>query len=171
MADAMRPEAQSFVPGPDTRRAFRDALGQFATGVTIVTTQTPEGPLAITANSFASLSLDPPLVLWSPAKASKRYAAFTENAHFAIHVLAEDQASLCHAVARDGRALQRDMLSESVDGVPLIEAALARYECRIHAVHDGGDHAIVVGYVARVTQREGSPLLFLNGQLGGFAAR
>ena len=63
-----------FIPGPETERRFRDALGQFATGVTVVTTLGPQGPVGITANSFASLSLDPPLVLWSPARASRRFA-------------------------------------------------------------------------------------------------
>ncbi|SIT14105.1 NADH-FMN oxidoreductase RutF, flavin reductase (DIM6/NTAB) family [Roseivivax lentus] len=171
MGDATPFETQTFVPGPETQRAFRDALGQFATGVTIVTTDTPDGPLAITANSFASLSLDPPLVLWSPARASKRFAPFTECTRYAIHVLAEDQGDLCHAVARDGRALGPDVLRTGDTGIPVIEQALARYECTRHAVHDGGDHAIVVGEVTQVTRREGSPLLFLNGQLGGFAAR
>ncbi len=171
MTETSRLATKSFVPGPDTQRAFRDALGQFATGVTIVTTQTAEGPLAITANSFASLSLDPPLVLWSPARASNRFVPFTECDSYSIHVLAEDQGDLCHAVARDGRALGDDILSEGAHGAPVLETALARYDCIRHAVHDGGDHAIVVGRVTQVTQRTGSPLLFLNGQLGGFAAR
>ena len=171
MTAPLRHETQSFVPGPETERAFRDALGQFATGVTVITTDTDAGPLAITANSFASLSLDPPLVLWSPARASKRFAAFTECERYVIHVLAEDQADLCQAVARDGRALGPDLLSVGKNGQPVITQALARYECTRHAIHDGGDHAIVVGRVTHVTWREGSPLLFLNGQLGGFAAR
>ncbi|SFE38574.1 NADH-FMN oxidoreductase RutF, flavin reductase (DIM6/NTAB) family [Roseivivax sediminis] len=170
MDGAMDTENQTFQPGPDTTRAFRDALGRFATGVTIVTTQTPDGPIAITANSFASLSLDPPLVLWSPAKASARFVPFTEAQHFAIHVLAADQAALCSEVARDARRFRPGDLTENENGVPLIETALAHFECARDAVHDGGDHVIVVGRVQRVRMREGEPLLFLNGQFGGFRA-
>ena len=84
---------QTFIPGPETARAFRDALGCFATGVTVVTTQTDRGPLGITANSFASLSLDPPLVLWAPALTSSRYQAFADAERFAIHVMAEPSTS------------------------------------------------------------------------------
>ena len=81
-------------------RAFRDALGRFATGVTIVTCNGPDGPMGITANSFASLSLDPPLVLWSPAKSSRRYEAFVNATEFAIHVASYDQLDLCRDFAK-----------------------------------------------------------------------
>ena len=171
MDGSMSMEEQTFEPGPETQRAFRDALGRFATGVTIVTTQTPDGPIAITANSFASLSLDPPLVLWSPAKASSRFGPFTEARHFAIHVLAADQAVLCSEVAKDARRFRPGDLTENDKGVPLIDGALAHFECAREAIHDGGDHVIVVGRVERVRRRDGEPLLFLNGQYGEFAAR
>lgn len=170
MDGGMSMNHETFEPGPDNARAFRDALGRFATGVTIVTTQTEDGPIAITANSFASLSLDPPLVLWSPAKASSRFKPFAEAEHFAIHVLAADQAALCTEVAKDARRFRPGDLTENENGVPLIETALAHFECRRDAVHDGGDHVIVVGRVERVRMREGDPLLFLNGQYGGFQA-
>ncbi|WP_211238695.1 flavin reductase family protein [Roseivivax isoporae] len=160
----------TFEPGPETQRAFRDALGRFATGVTIVTTQTADGPIAITANSFASLSLDPPLVLWSPAKASSRFSYFAEADHFAIHVLGTDQAQLCGEVARDGRRFRPGDLTENDKGVPLIGSALAHFECAREAVHDGGDHVIVVGRVERVRMRDGDPLLFLQGRYGAFRA-
>lgn len=169
MAEAATREELSFVPGPDTLRDFRSALGRFATGVTIVTTRTPEGPFAITANSFASLSLDPPLVLWSPAKASRRFEVFTRSDSFAIHVMAAEHSDLCGAVARDPRALDEVPLATGQDGVPVIEEAVARYDCQRHALHDAGDHAIVVGRVTRATLREGRPLLFLDGRMGGFA--
>jgi len=81
-------------------RAFRYALGRFATGVTIVTCNGPDGPMGITANSFASLSLDPPLVLWSPAKSSRRYDAFVNAPEFAIHVASYDQLDLCRDFAK-----------------------------------------------------------------------
>ncbi|MEP0565440.1 MAG: flavin reductase family protein, partial [Paracoccaceae bacterium] len=92
----------TFRPDADDPKAFRNALGSFATGVTIVTCNSTHGPLGITANSFASVSLDPPLVLWSPARASKRFAAFETAEHFAIHVLSEDQKDFCNVFAAEG---------------------------------------------------------------------
>ncbi|ETX15297.1 flavin oxidoreductase [Roseivivax halodurans JCM 10272] len=163
-------EQQTFEPGPDNQRDFRDALGRFATGVTIVTTQTQDGPIAIAANSFASLSMEPPLVLWSPAKASKRFGYFADAQHFAIHVLAADQAALCSEVAKDARRFRPGDLAENEKGVPLIDTALAHFECSREAVHDGGDHVIVVGRVERVRMRAGEPLLFVGGQYGAFQA-
>ncbi|MHA6346006.1 flavin reductase family protein [Roseivivax sp. CAU 1761] len=170
MDGRMTPETDSFEPGPQTQRAFRDALGRFATGVTVITTPTAEGPIAIVANSFASLSLDPPLVLWSPARASRRFHHFAEARDYAIHVLAADQAELCAEVARDGYVFGPGDLAENEHGVPILENALARFDCRQEAVHSGGDHVIIVGRVLRVRLREGEPLLFLKGQYGGFRA-
>ncbi|WP_102108501.1 flavin reductase family protein [Oceaniglobus roseus] len=160
---------EEFVPGPDTARAFRDALGQFATGVTVVTTQSPVGPLGITANSFASVSLDPPLVLWSPARASRRFDAFVEAEHFAIHVMSSEQAHLSDGFVRDGLRFDHLDWIEGADGTPLIEGCLARFECRRHAVHDGGDHAIVLGRVLRVSTGVGTPLVFAAGQYRALA--
>jgi flavin reductase (DIM6/NTAB) family NADH-FMN oxidoreductase RutF len=159
----------SFTPGPDTERALRDALGRFATGVTVVTTATAEGPVGITANSFAAVSLVPPLVLWSPARASRRFAAFVEAPEFAIHVMADDQFDVCGGFTRRGGAFDRlDWHASPDTGVPLIDGCLARFECSRHAVHDGGDHAIVVGRVHAVCYREGEPLLFAGGRYGRF---
>ena len=153
-----------FVPTPETTRELRDAFGQFATGVTIVTAQTAEGPVGITANSFSSVSLTPPMVLWCPDKGSKRYAAFAEASHYAIHVLAADQNDLCWQVAKDGYCLSTMDLDENAYGVPLIEGCLARFECRTAAIYDGGDHAIILGDVLRVNHRsDGAPLLFHGG--------
>lgn len=164
------PQAQSFVPGLGTTRAFRDALGCFATGVTVVTTMTAQGPLGITVNSFSSLSLDPPLVLWAPAKDSRRYQAFVAAPHFAIHVMAEDQFDLAMSFAKDGTAFDAAGWSPSDEGVPCLENVLARFECRHHAAYDGGDHKIVVGEVLRAAHRPGSPLIFARGAYGGFSA-
>lgn len=147
-----------FIPTPDSARAFRDALGAFATGVTVVTTDGPEGPLGITANSFASLSLDPPLVLWSPARSSRRFAAFAGAERFAIHVLAAGQTALAQHFTRTGEL--------PADGLGPV---LARFDCARHAVHEGGDHAIVVGRVLRVWHAPGAPLVFHAGRFGGFA--
>lgn len=156
------------IPGPGQERALRDALGAFATGVTVITTHTARGPLGITANSFASLSLDPPLVLWSPARASRRFAAFADAAHFAIHVLAADQAGLGARFSRSGEDFDLPGLRHTPEGVPLLPGCLAIFACRQEAVHEGGDHAIVVGRVERLYHRPGAPLVFSAGRYGGF---
>ena len=91
------------MPAPERSRELRDALGRFATGITVVTTMTPQGPQAITANSFASVSLDPPIVLWSIGRQSKRFAAFAECQYFAIHVLGAGQRDLSQRFARSGQ--------------------------------------------------------------------
>ncbi len=160
--------SQSFDPTQDDGRLFRNALGQFATGVTVVTCDAGDGPLGITANSFSSLSLDPPLILWSPAKLSSRYPFFAAASHFAVHVLGHDQAELCSAFARSGDAFDMAQWSPNDAGVPLIDGCLARFECDTHAEHDGGDHTIMVGRVTRVTMSEGTPLMFHSGKFGSF---
>lgn len=158
-----------FDPAAENSRAFRDALGQFATGVTIVTCATPSGPLGITANSFSSVSLDPPLVLWAPAKSSSRFAAFSAAQDFAIHVMSAEQSAHCSGFARDGDAFDACEWDHSDTGVPLIAGCLSRFECTRVAEHDGGDHTIIVGRVTRVTTNPGDPLLFFGGAFGGFA--
>lgn len=157
--------ARSFVPAPDDGRLLRDAFGRFATGVTIVTTQGRDGCVAMTANSFSSVSLDPPLVLWSPARASSRYPAFVGAQYYAIHVLGAEQESLAFAVARDQAALPRDKLSLNDQGVPVLSNCLARFDCVQHAIHEAGDHAIIVGEVLRAQMREGDPLAFFGGKV------
>lgn len=161
-----RPE--TFAPDADTQTEFRNALGRFATGVTVVTCMTDTGPLGITANSFSSLSLDPPLVLWSPGKFSRRYGAFTEAQHYAIHVAGAEQLELCRGIAKDQDFLRTHDWTANEQGVPLLDGWLARFECDKVAQHDGGDHAIVVGRVTRVQTRPGAPLVFYEGRYGSF---
>ena len=158
----------SFDPTEEDSRAYRDALGRFGTGVTVVTCATQGGPLGITANSFASVSLDPPLVLWSPAKSSTRYPFFMAADHFAIHVVGAEQAGICQAFAREGNPFDRFDWSTGANGVPLLNNCLSRFECTKTAEYDGGDHSIVVARVTQVTTREGDPLLFYSGRYGGF---
>ena len=148
--------------------ALREALGRYASGVTIVTTQGPQGPVGITANSFTSLSLDPALVLWCPARASARFAAFAGAGHYAIHVLGADQLELCRRFARSGADFDGIPLEATPEGQPLLPGCLARFDCRAHAVHEGGDHAILVGEVLRATTATGDPLLFWGGRYGDF---
>lgn len=169
MPDGSYSPMRPFTPSPDTARDFRDALGRFATGVTVITTQTADGPLGITANSFASVSLDPALVLWSPAKSSRRFPAFEAAERYAIHVLADDQAHVCNGFVKDGSAFDKLDWHAAEDGTPLIDGCLARFECTRHAIHDGGDHAIIVGHVHRASLGDGAPLLFAKGRYGHFA--
>ncbi|MCC5957063.1 MAG: flavin reductase family protein [Natronohydrobacter sp.] len=160
----------SFTPDAAHQRAFRDALGRFATGVTVITTRTSDGPLAITANSFSALSLDPALVMWAPGRFSRRFDAFAEAAHFAIHVLAEDQLPLAQHFAANGGDFDLPGVNEGAGGVPLLSGCLARFECLREAVYPGGDHAIVVGRVTQVTTRAGAGLSFFAGHYGAVDA-
>ena len=159
----------SFDPTQDDGRAFRTALGRFGTGITVVTCATPTGQLGITANSFASVSLDPPLVLWSPAKSSSRYPFFMAAEHFAIHVMGDDQDQVCQGFARQGDTFDGFDWQTSKNGVPLLNGCLSRFECTTQAVHDGGDHSIIVARVTQVTTQDGKPLMFFGGNFGGFA--
>ncbi|MBC7158184.1 MAG: flavin reductase family protein [Rhodobacteraceae bacterium] len=159
----------AFTPGPATERALRTALGRFATGITVVTCQGPAGPLGLTANSFAAVSLDPALVLWSPARASRRHDAFVAAGHYAIHVLGEDQHALCRAFVRPEGWFPDLGHSLSPEGVPLLPGCLARFECARTATYPAGDHTIVVGRVLRACYREGAPLIFSGGLYGRFA--
>lgn len=157
-----------FTPGPDTARELRNALGRFATGVTVVTAPGPEGPVGITANSFASVSLEPALVLWSPARASGRFPVFAGAAHYAIHVLSAEQRDLAAHFVRHGRDFAGLEMAEGPGGAPLIGGCLARFACRREAVLEGGDHAIILGRVLEVESREGEPLVFSQGTYGRF---
>lgn len=157
--------ATSFVPDADNSRDLRDAFGRFTTGVTIVTTQGRDGCVAMTANSFTSVSMQPPLVLWSPGRASSRYPVFVGAEHYAIHVLGAEQESLAFAVARDQAALPADKLTLNEQGVPVLSNCLARFDCARHAVHEAGDHAIIVGQVLRAEMRAGDPLAFFGGRV------
>lgn len=164
----MHAPAEHFVPGPDTGRALRHALGSFGTGVTIVTVMSAEGPVGMTANSFSSVSLDPPLVLWSIDKASRRYQAFHEAEHMVIHVLSAQQQELCMAFARSSEPFGEMEPHLNVEGVPLLDGCLARFECSNYARYPGGDHTILLGEVLRVSVRPGKPLLFVQGAMGSF---
>ncbi|MER8776211.1 flavin reductase family protein [Mesorhizobium sp. M0027] len=143
---------------------LRNAFGRFATGVTVVTTGTADGPVAITANSFSSVSLDPPLVLWSIGRHSRRFEAFANSAHYAIHVLAEDQIDLCWRFSKSGTDFADLDLSWSEHGVPLLPRALARFECSVADRFPAGDHMILLGRVLELQTQEGLPLLFAGGK-------
>lgn len=157
----------TFDPGTDAD-SFRAALGSFVTGVTVVTTDSPEGPVAIVANSFASVSLDPPLVLWSPAKSSRRFEHFAGARRFAVHVLAAGQRDICTAILQSKTAISKVPTHLSHCGMPIIEGALATFECNLEATHDAGDHVIIVGRVTKAHHGGGDPLVFHGGKYGAF---
>jgi flavin reductase (DIM6/NTAB) family NADH-FMN oxidoreductase RutF len=161
-------QTDGIVPDAANARVFRDALGRFATGVTVVTIQGPDGPMGFTANSFSSLSLDPALVLWSPAKASQRYPFFSVARHYAIHVLGQDHADLPARFSKGGPGFEGLDWHQNAEGVPVLTGALARFDCVQHATHDGGDHLIIVGQVLRLALEEGEPLVFAKGRFGSF---
>ncbi|KXF75981.1 flavin oxidoreductase [Paramesorhizobium deserti] len=158
-----------FVPEPANFRSFRDALGSFTTGVTVVTALGPHGPMGMTVNSFASVSLDPPLVLWSPAKSSTRHDLFTAADYYAIHVLSADQNDLSVRFTRGGAGFAGLEWDCNEEGAPVIPETLARFECVRSTIYDAGDHSIVIGRVLRAAHREGEPLCFLRGSFGRFA--
>ena len=155
-----------------TQRDLRDAFGLFATGVTIVTGLRPDGePVGVTANSFASVSLEPPLLLWCLAGVSSGVPAFTVGAAFAVHVLSHHQLDLAVHFAR--RTHEKSDLARYAreDGrPPLLPDTLCRFDCRVHAVHPGGDHLIVVGEVLGLGRAPGAPLAFHSGRFGSFGA-
>lgn len=155
-------------PPLDTR-PLRNGFGRFATGVTIVTAQTQDGPIGITANSFSSVSLDPPLVMWSIGRHSRRFAAFASAEHFAIHVLGAEQADLCRRFARSGHDFSGVELTCSAEGAPLLPDALARFECQIASRIDAGDHLVLLGRVLRMSARDGEPMVFAGGRYRKFA--
>ena len=149
-------------------RAFRDALGRFATGITVVTIATRDGPMGFTANSFASVSLDPPLVLWSPARSAARFPFYAAARHYAIHVLGAEQSDLSGRFVRGGAGFDGVAHEIGEHDVPILPQALARFDCLQVATHDGGDHLIIVGRVLGVSARDGLPLIFSQGAYGRF---
>jgi flavin reductase (DIM6/NTAB) family NADH-FMN oxidoreductase RutF len=146
---------------------FRQALGMFATGVTIVTARTPEGELVgLTANSFNSVSLTPPLVLWSLARSAGSMAAFSAGSHYAINILGAEQQDLARQfAARDVDRYQCVAFSLGASGAPLLQGAVATFECFNRSRYEEGDHVIFVGEVERCDHRAGaSPLLYHGGR-------
>ncbi len=159
-----------FTPDADTSRQLRDAFGRFATGVTVITAHSADGPVSIVANSFSSVSLNPALVLWSVDRSARRFPFFEAADHYAIHVLAAEQRDLCAHVARNVHALTDEAHHLNADGVPLIDHCLARFECRRVAAHDAGDHVIIIGQVQRTEMRDGAPLTFFAGTFGALSS-
>jgi 3-hydroxy-9,10-secoandrosta-1,3,5(10)-triene-9,17-dione monooxygenase reductase component len=154
-------------PAPDTSsQQFRRALGAFATGVTIVTTRDGAGAdIGLTANSFNSVSLNPPMVLWSLSRHSLSLPAFLAAEHFAVHVLAATQDDLAQRFATRGADKFASLAVERGPGdIPLLEGCAARFQCRTAYRYEGGDHVIFVGAVVAFDQSERAPLVFHAGE-------
>lgn len=160
-----------FAPLDDDGSSLRRAFGQFGTGVTVVTAMTDRGPLGMTANSFSSVSLDPPLVLWSAARRSKRHDAFADASHYCIHVLSAQQQALALHFATHGEAFDTLDWSEGPNAVPILSGCLAAFHCEQYAVHPAGDHSVILGEIrnASVFTGTGTGLIFHQGTFGAFS--
>ena len=147
-------------------REFRNTLGTFTTGVTIITTRAGDGlPVGITVNSFNSVSLDPPMVLWSLARNARSLAAFDQAQHWAVHILSADQEPLSNRFARSGEDKFVGVPVESgIGDVPLLSNCTSRLQCRTSFKYEGGDHIIFVGEVLAFDRNDVSPLVFHGGK-------
>ena len=148
---------------------LREALGRFATGVTIVTCLDPEfGRVGLTANSFNALSLEPPLVLWSLRQQSAQMLAFARAEHFVVNVLAADQLALSRRFAskRDDKFDEGDWLPGE-GGSPVLAGSAAVFECETRSRQDAGDHVLFIGHVLAVAQTDLPPLVYLAGHYHG----
>lgn len=150
-------------------RRFRTVLGQFCTGVTIITTIDDGVPVGFACQSFAALSLEPPLVLFCPTKTSRSWAAIERSGIFCVNVLAEEQQSTCARFgSRDPDKFAGIDWTESPLGSPILTGSLAHIDCSLESVHDGGDHWVAFGRVSSLSEiREERPLLFYRGQYTG----
>lgn len=152
-------------PSPVDRAAFRQALGQFATGVTVVSTLDGNGqPYGMTASSFCSLSLDPPLVQWSISTRSFSFPIFEKADHFAVNVLASVQEDVSRNFCKPIDRFATVKAVSGLEGLPLIEGSLAWLECKVEERIECGDHTIFVGRLLRTRVFEGAPLLHWQGR-------
>jgi flavin reductase (DIM6/NTAB) family NADH-FMN oxidoreductase RutF len=154
-------------------RAFRNALGCFPTGIAVITATGPEAShIGITVNSFTSVSLDPPLVLWCIHRDSSRYNAFAEGAGFTVSILASGHKAVSARLAGQGEHnLDRVALTPTELGPPALADSLAVFECALEGVQEAGDHYILIGRVLRFAQNDGAgvPLVYYKGKYGALA--
>ncbi|MDG4860746.1 flavin reductase family protein [Streptomyces sp. T-3] len=177
------PDAVEALPRPDLRAVgederlpldpaeFRRVLGHFASGVTVITALDDEGPAGFACQSFASLSLDPPLIAFMVARTSTTWPRIAQAGSFCVNILGAEQGTLCRGFAVSGGDKFAGVTYDAapVSGAPRLDGVPAWLDCTIHAVHTGGDHLIVVGRVdALGATDEGEPLLFHQGKFGQF---
>lgn len=159
-----RPEPTAF----ETAR-FREVLGHFASGVTVVTAMEDVGPVGFTCQAFTSLSLDPPLVALAPGKSSTSWPRIAEAGRFCVNILADDQEALCRDFAVSGGDKFTGIgWSPGSTGAPVLDGVLAWVECELLLVHDAGDHELVFGRVVDLGVNPGAPLLYYRGGFGRF---
>jgi len=163
-------EAGSGISSVDESR-FRDVLGHFASGVTVVTAIDSD-PVGFTCQAFAALSLDPPMVLLAPAKSSTSWPRIARAGAFCVNILASDQAGLARSFSISGsdKFSGVEWRSGAATGAPVLPGALAWAECGLEQIFDSGDHELVTGSVLSLGVGEGEPLLFYRGGFGTFSA-
>jgi 3-hydroxy-9,10-secoandrosta-1,3,5(10)-triene-9,17-dione monooxygenase reductase component len=154
-------------------RAFRSAMGNFCTGVVIATGASDGAPAGFAAQSFVSLSLDPPLVALCPGKNSSSWPKMRESGNFCINILAADQKSVCDAMAQSGGdKFSQFEWSAGVTGSPILAGVLGYIDCELEVEHDAGDHTIAIGRVKdfQILADDKSPLLFFRAGYGRFSS-
>jgi flavin reductase (DIM6/NTAB) family NADH-FMN oxidoreductase RutF len=157
------------VSGLDQAR-FREVLGHFATGITIVTACEEGVPVGFSCQSFAALSLEPPMVILAPAKSSTSWPRIAQAGAFCVNILGENQEAVCRAFAvSGGDKFDGVEWSPGVTGSPIIDGSLAYVECTLGAIFEGGDHELVTGHVVAMDASDGAPLLFYRAGFGRFA--
>jgi len=147
-------------------RSLRQLLGQYATGITVVTAlDVNQRKIGMTANSFTSVSLDPPLILWNIAKSATHFEDFKQAEYFAINILNEDQylESKHFSKSADDKFEGLDDVDEYM-GIPILNKSLTTFVCRQYELHEAGDHYIIVGQIEACRNQMGNPLVFHNGQ-------
>jgi 3-hydroxy-9,10-secoandrosta-1,3,5(10)-triene-9,17-dione monooxygenase reductase component len=150
---------------------FREVLGHFATGITIVTALEEGQPVGFSCQSFAALSLDPPMVVLAPARTSTSWPRIRAAGSFCVNVLGEHQEAVCRAFAISGGDKFAGIgWRPGITGAPIIDGSLAVVECELGEIFDGGDHEIVTGLVVDLDVGEGGPLLFYRGGFGRFVS-
>jgi 3-hydroxy-9,10-secoandrosta-1,3,5(10)-triene-9,17-dione monooxygenase reductase component len=150
---------------------FREVLGHFATGITIVTATDEGEPVGFSCQSFAALSLDPPMVILAPAKSSTSWPRIARAGSFCVNILGEHQEAVCRVFAvSGGDKFDGVDWTPGVTGSPLIDGSLATVECTLGAIYEGGDHELVTGHVVDMEIGKGSPLIFYRSGFGRFEA-
>jgi flavin reductase (DIM6/NTAB) family NADH-FMN oxidoreductase RutF len=150
---------------------FREVLGHFATGVTIVTALEEGVPVGFSCQSFSALSLDPPMVVLAPARSSTSWPRIRQAGAFCVNILGEHQEAVCRAFAVSGGDKFGGVgWSPGITGAPVIDGSLAVVECELGDIFDGGDHEIVIGRVVALEVSDGGPLLFYRGGFGRFVS-
>lgn len=152
---------------------MREVMGSFCSGITVITAMTPAGPVGFTCQSFTSLSLEPPMVSFNPARTSTTWPKIRDVGRFCVNVLGSDQQQLARTFAKSGTdKFAETSFTESREGNPILDAAMAWIDCSLVAEHDGGDHTIVVARVGGMHAVESAtPLVFFRGQYAQLGAQ